>query len=332
MSANKSWDITPSRKPSRPAAPAARPPQRRFDDIRPTAPKKPAPAPVRAAPPVPTRREAVRKSSPAPRAPLRARRKQARTRIATFAVFALLVVLGLMLAALWQPWLRVGTVAAKGPDADKLEAFVQTELVGTRFYVVPKNSIFFIPQQEIRAHILAAFPQVEAVSIAPAGLTTLAVTASPRASVMWWCGQSIGEPSDSCYEADAQGLVFAPVPLDQRFATDSALSLYAPLDSDIGSSSPIGRTVKSASSLPQLIQFVKAMKELNANVVSVDIRGDEADLYTPAGTRITYVIGREQQAANLAASAFPTLNLNDGSLLYVDLRFDSKVFFKKKGS
>jgi hypothetical protein len=74
------------------------------------------------------------------------------------------------------------------------------------------------------------------------------------------------------------------------------------------------------------------MRTLGADIVSIDIRGDEADLYTRAGTRITYVLGREQQAAGLAASAFPTLKLNDGSLLYVDLRFDSKVFFKKKGA
>ncbi len=75
---------------------------------------------------------------------------------------------------------------------------------------------------------------------------------------------------------------------------------------------------------------MKALRVLNADVRSVDMRSDEADIYTRGATRITYVMGKEQQAANLAATAFPTLNLNDGSLLYVDLRFEGKVFFKKK--
>ena len=81
-----------------------------------------------------------------------------------------------------------------------------------------------------------------------------------------------------------------------------------------------------------MLRFVKTLKSLGANITSVEIRGDEADLYTTYGTRITYVLGREQQAASLAATAFPSLTLSNSSLLYVDLRFDSKVFFKKRDS
>ena len=67
------------------------------------------------------------------------------------------------------------------------------------------------------------------------------------------------------------------------------------------------------------------------NVVSVEIRGDEADLYTPHGTRVTYILGNEEKAAALAASAFPTLNIQGGQLAYVDLRFEGKVYIKRHG-
>jgi len=71
---------------------------------------------------------------------------------------------------------------------------------------------------------------------------------------------------------------------------------------------------------------------LNVSITTIDLRGDEADLYTPQHTRITYVLGKETVAAQLAHSAFPTMSVNDGSLEYVDLRFDGKVYFKKIGS
>lgn len=279
----------------------------------------------------PTRREAVRRTAPAaPRTPLRQTRRAARKRILLFILAAVVLIFALAEVVLWQSFLRVSTVEADGPDAESLKAFVAQELTGTRFLIVPKNSIFFIPQAQLRTEILAKFPQAEAVSIQPRDLTTLAVHTTPRAAVLWWCGESPDQVLTTCYETDAGGLVFKEVPLEDRYASTSTLTLYAPLVGGMASGTPAGATISSAASLPGLLQFIKAMRSLGANVVSVAIRGDEADLYTQAGTRITYVLGREEQAAQLAASGFSNLNLNDGSLLYVDLRFDSKVFFKKK--
>jgi hypothetical protein len=230
---------------------------------------------------------------------------------------------------LWQPFLRVRTVAVEGPGADAIQKFVEGQLSGSRYAVVPNNSIFFIPENRIRAAVLTAFPEIEAVSIAPSGLNTLVLKSTGRATVLWWCG--VPDASVECYHADAKGLVFSEVPPEERAAASSTLVVHAPLaPAPAGTTPPRGSFIAGAERLPALIQFIKALRGLGADIVSVTIRDDEADIYTRAGTRITYVLGREQAAANLAASGLPALNLNDGSLLYVDLRFDSKVFFKKK--
>jgi hypothetical protein len=271
----------------------------------------------------------MRQASPALRIPLGRRRRERRKRLFFLALAAFLVLFALIEVVLWLPMLRVQEVHAEGVNSEQVGKFVNNELGGTRYLVIPKSSIFFIPQKDIRAHVLAAFPDVEAISIAPSGLTTLHVTLTERASVLWWCGTTREVPFTTCYQADAQGLIFAQVPAEEMLATSSMLSIYAPLASPLAAS-PIGNSIVGPKLIPPMIQFVKAMRTLGADVVSVGIRGDEADLYTRAGTRITYVLGREQQAAALATSAFPTLALNDGTLLYVDLRFDSKVFFKKK--
>lgn len=325
----RSWDIRPSsaqaaRTPARPAKAEAARSSRSVEMKRRVAPELHR---------VPTRRESVRKTSaPAPRTPLKERRRTARKKIVIALGVLLIVVLAIVEVVLWQPFLRVQNVVAEGPETERLKTFTEQELSGARYLVLPKNSIFFIPEKELRAHILKAFPELDAVSIAPSGLTTLTIRGIERASVVWWCGVSAGQPAGKCYEADAQGLIFKEVVFQGDVASSSMLSLYAPLQTEVeATSSYVGNTIKDHASLPSLLQFVKAMRTLGANVVSVSLRGDEADLYTYAGTRITYVIGREKQAADLASSAFSTLNLNDGSLLYVDLRFESKVFFKKQG-
>jgi hypothetical protein len=328
----KSWDIQPSVRKAVARDPQP-PPTRTFADIRPIARAPGSRQSHRkvVSAPAPTKREAIRARLPStPRVPLGRRRRSARKKVLFIVLGAIAVVLIVALILIWQPFLRITTVETEGPLAVPVRAFVVGQLTGTRFGIVPRNSIFFVPEQELRAALLEAFPQLEAVSIGPAGLNTLAVRPAARAAVLWWCG-TLEAPVTPCYLADAGGFVFAEVPLEERLASSTTLSIFASLDAaPPGTTAPLGSSIAARDKLPALIQFVKAVRALGADVISVAIRGDEADLYTRAGTRITYVLGREQQAANLAASGFSTLNLNDGSLLYVDLRFDSKLFFKKK--
>lgn len=277
-----------------------------------------------------TRRDAARRTAQprAPHAPLSRRRRARRNRtfLTVFVILIVLAVIGIIL--LWQPFLRVSAVDASGPDADALKAFALSDLEGSQYLVIPKNSLLFLPIRQLRADILAHFPDIEAVSIAPANLTTLSLTPIARSGSFWWCGPELATPADSCYQADATGFIFAAVATSTGSTT--MLSIYAPLaPADTTNSSPAGRTIANAAFISPLIEFVKGLEALGANVRSVNIRGDEADLYTGGNTRITYVLGREQQAAQLAASAFPQLNVNDGSLLYVDLRFADKVYFKR---
>jgi hypothetical protein len=89
--------------------------------------------------------------------------------------------------------------------------------------------------------------------------------------------------------------------------------------------------MKDLSELPDILVFVKELKSLNLLPVSLAVRGDEADLFLPSGTRLTYVIGDEESALALLATTYTELNLADGSILYVDLRFPGKVYLKRRG-
>lgn len=281
------------------------------------------------------------------REPLKVRRQKARRKLQ----IALLVILALLLAGLvallWQPFVRVQTIESSGPHDAELRVLVGEVLKGTYAYVLPRDSIFIYPEITARERILTEFPDIVAVSISRSGFTTLTVKSVPRTSAFTWCGVSALTP-EPCYEADAEGLVFARVegvptaPFPDSAATTSATStepnlsslrVYAPLSQETpDEGTPLRAHVMGAGRLPDALRFVKAMKLLNVGIVSVEIRGDEADLYTPQGTRITYILGKEVEAAALASSAFPTLSMNDGTLEYVDLRFEGKVYLKKRGA
>lgn len=312
--------------------------------------KRAAPPPVkRAGTPRPLIRHASSGNRrPAGVIPLKARRRARKKRLALLILTALLVLGGAALAILWQAPLRVTQVNASGSHESEMPDFVRANLRGTIYGVFPRNSIFFIPRDELRVAILAAYPDIDAVSLTPTGLTELSVSATPRARAFWWCGTTYAALPESCYETDATGKIFKQVaaeasasssPREGNGEAGSPLLLSSSTPFIVfgayqggSETSPAGGIIGSAAKLPDLFRFVKALKELGANVTSAQIRDDEADLYTGGGTRITYVLGREKEALTLAATAFPNLDVGGNSLLYIDLRFASKIYYKKRGA
>lgn len=248
-------------------------------------------------------------------------------------------ILAAAIYVLWLPTFRVNAVEGIGNDPDAIATAAKQALVGEHFFIIPRDSIFFIPESSIRASVMKAHPQVQAVSIQATGLNSLKVSTVGRVSTFTWCGESVDMPADGCYQADTEGLIFAAK--EQAYAkiegTSTAaivpqqgeLLVYGPIEG--AENGPVRARVAYSSALPTALQFIKAMRGLNADIVSVTLRNDEIDLHTEGGTRITYVIGKEDLAATLAATTFPNLNLNDGSIQYVDLRFENKVYIKRVG-
>lgn len=319
MSERKSWDIAP-----KPARPAARP-----------APEHPVATHAPKLSNGPRRGEAKRATA----RPLREQRKSKRR---SFWIVVALLIAALMAGALyiiWLPAVRVNSIAADGPDADGVKQVAAKAITGTYWFGVPRNSIFMLPEGQMRAQILNAYPDIEAVSIKGASLRAITIIASPRAAAFVWCGASIDAPpaDGSCFNADAAGLIFAQTDASSASAS-STLRIFAPLDRDIAAGdSPIRTHVVASKQIPDALRLVKALRSFGANVSALSIQGDEGDFYLQGPTKIRYVLGHEEQAAELAASTLPKLNLADGSIDYVDLRFvtapgqPGKVYVKRFG-
>ena len=293
--------------------------------------------PTRSAPVAP------RPASPKNRQSLKARRSERKKKLGIALLILLVILLCGLVYLIWQPFVRIQEVTAEGPHAETVKQVAEESLWGTYGYVLPKNSIFMSPEIYVRERILEAHPDIVAVSISRTGFTSISVKGVPRTSAFIWCGPTALE-TGSCYEADAEGLVYAQISETQLVAFDTAstteviaaktmpevLHIYAPLAyPEEGDGTPIRAHVVGAQQIPNILRFVKAMNLLGVRIDSVEIRADEADLYTPEGTRITYILGKEEAAAALAASSFPTLNIPSGVYLYVDLRFDGKVYVKR---
>lgn len=276
----------------------------------------------------------------APKRKLKDRRREAFMRMVTLTGVAGVVALGAVLYVLWMPALRIERVEASGyGNADALIALAKEELEGKYAGVVPKNSFFFYPERAIRTSILEAYPAIVSVSVSRTSFTSLSLKANERVTAFWWCGtpEHLSSHTGDCYEADVEGLIFSrAVPLEAENTAsttgDNVLRVYGSLESASSTEGyPLRARVVGASTLPEVLRFVATIQGFGIPIASVALRGDEADLFVAPSTRITYVIGKEKEAAKVAEIGFPKLNLMDGSLEYVDLRFEGKMYLKRAG-
>ena len=271
-----------------------------------------------------------RLSQRSPKRPLRERRQSEAMRTFWLWCIGIALIAGLFLYGLWRPEARITEVTAEGANVSGIESLARAKLDGTYYGVFPRDSFFFYPERSMREAILDEYPAVAAVSIGRSGLTSLSITTLPRVAALYWCGapSSLSASDSSCYEADTEGLVFA------RATTLDAPGIphvYAILDTEqSGERAPLRGRVQGADSLPDILRFVRDIERMGIPVASVAIRDDEADLFIAPATRLTYVIGKEEEARKNAEAAFPTLNLQDGSVEYVDLRFDGKVYLRRR--
>ncbi|MFA6408295.1 MAG: hypothetical protein WCW36_02390 [Candidatus Paceibacterota bacterium] len=233
---------------------------------------------------------------------------------------------------MWQSSMRISRVVIYGAD-QSLAGVAIAALQGSYLGIVPRDSTFFISESRIRSSIMATSHDIAAVSIFRNGLTGLSIKIDYRVPIARWCGAlpvASSTPVTDCYFFDANGFVYATTTDDM--SPVNAFIVYEPLAHEGGLTSlnSIGNTLPHADKFPAAFNFARQLTTLGSPAESVVFRGDEVDDYLKSGTRITYVLGNEQNAFTALASARANLNLANGSIDYIDLRFPGKVYLKKK--
>ncbi len=223
---------------------------------------------------------------------------------------------------------RIKTVTVSGADPS-LSQLIEPLLAGSYAGLIPRNSTLFYPESEIRKEIMASSPDVAAVSFARDGLSGLVVSVISRVPVAVWCGETPPRASSTpsgCFMFDGNGVLYKPVEHDEE--SINTFHLYAPLHAPAA----VGRTLPRAETFPRAFDFARQLAQFGSPVVDVIYRDSEVDDILKSGTRVTYVLGEEQMAFTNVVSARDQLNFADGSLDYVDLRFDGKLYVRRHSS
>lgn len=254
-----------------------------------------------------------------------ARRRRTRRRRAFISFGVLILILfGAFIWGLQQSAVRISHTEILGADTS-LSSYAESAMNGKYFGIIPRDSIFFFPEEKIRSDILSANGDMAAVSISRNGFTGISIKIDYRVPIARWCGS----PSDAeCYFFDSNGLIYATTTDAQPV---NSFTMYESLDEgQTFTGGSIGKILPNADMFPMAFDFARQLGTLGSPVTSVVIHDYEVDNYLASGTRVTYVLGYERDAFTALVSARDKFNLSDGSVDYIDLRFEGKMYLKKK--
>jgi hypothetical protein len=253
-------------------------------------------------------------------------RRKSRRRRSFIALFSVLLILAaLALYGLWQSAVRIKSVEVFGADASFAD-YAMRAMRGSYLGIIPHDSIFFFPESAMRTDILAEHPEIAAISLFRSSLTSISIKVIPRVAVVKWCGLSHSEGVDAyCYLIDSGGFIFGIASPSSE--TLNSFTLYAPLAGD--TLEPLRGSIAQFSEVSHIFDFARQMAGFGSPTIRVTVHDGEVDTLLASGTRITYLLGDEQNAYTALVSARANLNLADGSIEYIDLRFDGKMYLKR---
>lgn len=269
----------------------------------------------------------------------RAKRKVLKKRIIFYSFLFLLLFLGLGFAS-QIPGARITEIVVSGNkiiEEKEIIKIAQDNISGNYLWLFPKNNFVIYPKRTIEENLKEKFKRIKTIEINNENVKTLNIILSEYEGKYLWCGdqaQALELSSiQKCYFLDTNGYIFDEAPF---FSGDVYFKFYGKSDGNI----PGSFFLKNIWS--NLISFKNNLELMGLKPTAfwVDENNDgNIALSSEAmmGPKILFKIDSDfKNIAENLQSALDTEPLSSdfrskfSSLLYLDLRFGNKVYFKFK--
>lgn len=269
------------------------------------------------------------------------RQKVSLSKILLF-LFALSIVIFFLAYISRMAGLNISSVEITGNkviDTEILKAIVEKEIQGKYLWFFPRTNVLFYPKNDIKNELSNRFKRLKDINFSIRDREILVVSMTERAGLYTWCGITLPEintAEQKCYFLDKDGYIFDEAPY---FSGEVYFKFYGETildDNGIPSGSYFSPHIFS-----ELILFKETLETIGLKpVVSyIENNGDIKILLArkneSIGPEIIFKADADFQklAENLQA-ALTTEPLQSNfdkkysSLLYIDLRFGNKVYYK----
>lgn len=272
------------------------------------------------------------------------RHKILHKRIYFFVFIFVFIFTGLSFLSRWNE-LNINDIKITGNkivESSAIENVIKNKISGYYLYFFPKTNFLIYPRVEIKNELLDKFKRIKDISFIIPNLKTLDVSLTERTALYTYCGKILPEINTSeqkCYFMDESGYIFDEAPY---FSGDVYLRFYGEVNSN-DEENPSGLFFSQTNFL-KFISFKDNLEKMGIKpaIFSVLDNGN-VEVYLSSlvksqnGPKIIFKIDSDiEQVLENLQSILATEPLQTdfkakySSLLYIDLRFGNKVYYKFK--
>lgn len=270
----------------------------------------------------------------------RKKHKSIRRKVVAILVVFFIIILGLSFASRINK-ININQININGNkvvETKEIEDIIKNEISGHYLWLFPKTNFLIYPKRGILNELNSKLKRLKDISININNFRTLEVSVSEYEGKYLWCGVSLPDLASSvnqkCYFLDNNGYIFDEAPY---FSGEVYFKFYG--DGGLNKDDITG-TYFLKDKFVKIIEFKNAIQKLNLNSTAFWLDNDnEADFSISGepmtGPRIIFKLDEDfgKLAENLQAaiSTEPLrteLKTKFSSLLYFDLRFGNKVYYK----
>ena len=276
--------------------------------------------------------------------------KRKRRKVVVSKILFCLFIIGGVLASLAYLFrierLNIQVVEAKGNkiiDTRLIAEIAEKEMAGNYLWLFPKTNIFFYPKEKIKSSLYENFKRLRNIEIEMGSGAILVVSTEERMPKYTWCGETLPtsrNDSQDCYFLDETGYIFGRAPY---FSGEVYFKFYGATDSK--ENTPIG-SYFLADIFQKLILFKEALSHMGLKpVVLYKDKEENEDIKIflssantlPNAPEIIFkadsdleIIAENLQTALTTEPLQSNFKNKYSSLLYIDLRYGNKVYYKFK--
>lgn len=252
--------------------------------------------------------------------------------------FGIAVLFSLIIYGLQRPEVNIKNIEVEGTSVLKSEFLKDTakvELNGSYLWIIPKTSAFFYPKKAILNRLIKQFKRINTIQVEKMGFNTIYIRVTERPERYLWCGRDLIEfrgSENKCYFIDSGGYVFSPAPY---YSGNLFLEFYGPLRGG-ENDHPVGGIVLPEERFRDLVLFNESLQNMDIPATKVFIDSNDDYEFTLLDGGKLLVGGKNDLAKNseyieLALNTDPLKSKMEKTrdrLLYLDVRFGNKVYFK----
>jgi len=266
------------------------------------------------------------------------RRKIFKIKVIVFSVLFLLLLVGLYFLSKWNE-INISKIEISGNkvlETQALENLVHEEISGKYLWLFPKTNFVLLPRSKIKKELTSTFRRIETISFDLSDTKTLKIEISERKPVYTWCGENIPDSTvrledHKCDFMDDKGYVFDQAPY---FSGNAYFKFYGSLE----------EYYYGGENFNNYILFISNLKHIGINPVSMLLKPEnEVEMYLssniPAPDAPKIIFNSQNDYLKLYQNLEAAIKTDPlktefkekyNSLLYLDLRFNNKVYYKFK--